>query len=70
MDLPDPSTLALRTPEASLLHILNLVLTLEYCDHVRKGHGWHCWYTRAALVLHTPAIVFSALSLYRIHRST
>lgn len=65
----DLSPFVLRIPEASLLHILNLFLTLEYCESVRKAHGWHFWYTRAALILHTPAVVFSAFSLYKIYRS-
>jgi hypothetical protein len=58
--------LFLSTSEAKFLHIANLILTIERCDTTRRGHGWHCWYSRAVLLVHFPVALFSAFSLYRL----
>jgi hypothetical protein len=64
-----PASLFLSTSEAKFLHIANLILSIERCDTTRRGHGWHCWYSRAVLLIHTPVALFSAFSLYRLYRS-
>jgi hypothetical protein len=61
-------SLFLNTSEAKFLHILNLILTIERCDTTRKGHGFHCWYSRAVLLINVPVALFSAVSLYRLYR--
>lgn len=61
--------LCLSTSEARVLHVASLLLTLERCDATRRGHGWHCWYSRAVLLFNVPIALFSAVSLYRLFRS-
>lgn len=66
--MADSSYLFLSTPEAKILHIVNILLSIERCDSTFKGHGWHCWYSRVVFLIHGPVALFSAFSLYKLFR--